>query len=246
MTYSLQQLQKTAHAVVDACRNMDTTHYEGRLSGNQKKWLQSELTTYLNILKKNNQETIFIHPSNSDLADFFANLEEQNIAFPKNTTYLMMRTGESFVKQNNVITQLYDYTTQRYKKLAKRHSPGFIEKDIDLSEETKIYLMVSARENFAKQNKCYNRLSKRLESAFAKFEADENPQAAQETSSESDSSQRDDELVLSFGALDISSTSAYCVDFNQRKSDSRQRALDRKNERRNKFERNVGLPSPAF
>ena len=244
MTYSLQQLQKTAHAVVDTCRNMDTTYYEGRLSSSQKKWLQSELTVYLNILKKKNEETIFIHPSNSALTDFFANLKEQNITFPENTTYLMMRTGESFVKQNDVITQFYDYTTQRHKKLAKRLDPGFIEKDINLSEKTKIYLMMSARESFAKQNKCYNKLSKRLESAFAKFESDELSPLAQDEAIESDSSER--ELVHSFGALDIPSTSAYCVDFNQRKNNDRQRALDRRNERLNKFERNFGHTSPTF
>lgn len=111
MTYALQQMQNTIHHIVAQCRD-DT---EQGLSGSQSRWLEKEITLALDPLQKKNKKLIVVHPSNLALQNFFSSLAEQKISFPRDTTYLIYRKGDSYEKRNGEKKEIYNREKIRYK-----------------------------------------------------------------------------------------------------------------------------------
>ncbi|MGE4349956.1 MAG: hypothetical protein AB7D28_09345 [Candidatus Berkiella sp.] len=118
MTYSLKQMQNTIHHIVAQCRDDS----ERGLSGSQSRWLEREITLALDPLQKKNKKLIVVHPSNLALQNFFSSLAEQKISFPRDTTYLIYRKGDSYEKRNGEKTEIYNKVKIKSKNASRRIS----------------------------------------------------------------------------------------------------------------------------
>lgn len=114
MAFALQQLQNTAHFIIERCRydSGDT------LTKSNKRWVFDELVAALYELATRDKPLIVVNPQNGALKSFFELLDTHKIIFP-DATYIIRNGTECYQRHNGMRTDIYDHRL--------RHQRGYKE-----------------------------------------------------------------------------------------------------------------------
>ncbi len=120
MSYQTQHLQHTVDYIINQLTYANVREDLKHLSKSDKKWIAAALMQALDPIQSHNPKVIVINKDNIKFHAFFALLDESNIIYPRDVTYLLKRKGTSYEKYHDEKKEIYNRAKKKVKYASRR------------------------------------------------------------------------------------------------------------------------------